>query len=260
MKKYTAKSVAEYVALIEDLYKGHIIWFRGVADTKFKPVPGVIWQNAFNVEGALEHDFLVSYKSYVAQHELNSWEIYALMQHHGLPTRLLDWSESALVALYFALTSNPDSTEIRGVWALRPAELNKLSTGKREIYCPAAIKAAEFEVNEGIMINFNKYLPPNLTPNDDDLYYPELPLAIYASKHIKRIASQKGCFTVHGADNRSIDQFLDNEYCQLIEIEIASNEERLKMISTLDSLGIDEEFIYQDLDSLCDRLKRRWLK
>ncbi|WP_139070512.1 FRG domain-containing protein, partial [Aliivibrio fischeri] len=211
------------------------------------------------IESAMEHDFLIGYKSYVEGLNLNSWEVYALMQHHGLPTRLLDWSESALVALYFALTSEPEADGNRGVWYLEPGELNKLTTDRKEVYCPAGIIANKFEVSGGKILNFDKYLPPNLTPLDEDLDYPDFPLAIYASRNIKRIANQTGCFTVHGADPSSINDLLESNYCDLIELRIDSPEERLKMVKTLDSLGINEEFIYQDLDSLCARIKQRWM-
>lgn len=259
MNSRSVTSVSEYIALIEKLEKNKVHWFRGVADVKYKPLPGLIWKNALRREGAMEHDFLVAYKSYVANQHLNSWEIYAMMQHHGLPTRLIDWSESALVALYFSLTSEPNKEGSRGVWILKPSELNRLSTGADILYCPAVIQATTFAISEKKTINFDKYLPPNLTISDD-LEYPELPLAIYASKHIKRIASQKGCFTVHGSDKRSIDEFLTGENCYLVEICLSSEQDRKKMISTLDSLGIDEEFIYQDLDSLCNRITRQWIR
>ena len=52
-----------------------------------------------------------------------SW--LTLMQHYGLPTRLLDWSESPLVALYFALSSDEDAKADAAVWVLNPMKLNK---------------------------------------------------------------------------------------------------------------------------------------
>ncbi|HDY7622086.1 TPA: FRG domain-containing protein [Vibrio vulnificus] len=260
MSKYSVSSVAQFIELIEEINVKQILWFRGIPDVSYKPVPGIIWKKLLKHESAMEHDFLIAYKSYVERPDLNSWDIYSMMQHHGLPTRLLDWSESPLVALYFALTSEPTKEGSRGVWVLNPSSLNTLSTTRGELYCPAAIVAKKFTVGDGNTVSFDAYLPPNLTPSDDDLTYPTYPLAIYASKQAKRIANQRGCFTVHGSDKRSINEFLDEESCYLVEIKLPSETDRLRMISTLDSMGVDEEFIYQDLDSLCERIQRRWKK
>lgn len=60
------------------------------------------------------------------------------MQHHGTPTRLLDWTENVLIALYFAVK---DSPEVDGeIWTLYPLRLNSkygfwgMPTSKNDIF------------------------------------------------------------------------------------------------------------------------------
>lgn len=256
MNKITVSSVSEYVSFIEELDSLSDYWFRGVSNEQHRPQPGLVWRGCRDLESTLEHRFLVSYKSYMTERTNEPWELFALMQHHGLPTRLLDWSESALVALFFALSADIDSPESGMVWVMHPYEFNKNVHGLDKVFCPSEMNNLNVLSGEEL-INLNSYLPPNLLPESIENKLPDYPLAINASQYMKRISSQKGCFTVHGKFDDGIDTYMANSpYFHQIKIETKTKEERLNMLKKLAKLGIDEEFIYQDLDSLCRRINR----
>lgn len=256
MKITPIETVSDFVRFVEDLPNANNLWFRGVARTSYTPVPGLVWRNISAAEGTLEHSFLISYKSYIEDSNISPWELMALMQHHGLPTRLLDWSESALVALYFALTSEPKHDGERVVWILDPFALNKQTIGAAYLYCPAVIANKEFTIGD-VKLNIDSYLGPNLKPKNIERILPEKPIAINATQHLKRISAQKGCFTVHGYSLKGIETYLSNpDDFQMIKISIKSKSHRVSMITALAVLGVDEEFIFKDLDSLCEKIKR----
>ena len=54
----------------------------------------------------------------------DEWEWYFLMQHYGVPTRLLDWTENPLIAIYFAVEGHKADRDA-AVWALDPTWLNR---------------------------------------------------------------------------------------------------------------------------------------
>lgn len=93
--------------------------FRGQANGRWSVIPKA-GRPPYSERDDL--DYLESWKrkasEYIKVHPATDWEWMAIAQHHGLPTRLLDWSYNPLVAAFFACLSEP--TEDAIIYCLLP--------------------------------------------------------------------------------------------------------------------------------------------
>lgn len=163
------------------------------------------------------------------------------MQHHGAPTRLLDWSKNALVALYFAAY---DHFEADGeLWAMHPDKLNK-HNGFFGIPIPQN-SILQFLAAEPSHNN-----PEKLAEEMGLQQVPQYPLAVDPPMNFARMVAQQSAFTIHPKPKQgtTIPELLSDPK-ELVRYIIPGSQKR-KILSDLADLGITRLTLFPDLDSL----------
>lgn len=162
-----------------------------------------------------------------------------LMQHYRLPTRLLDWTESPLAALYFALQekdSSVDEEEDGVLWALDPLQLNDSSLREFEILHPQADG-----VNEIVRGAFPDE-PPSMSDSVVALVTEEVDL---------RMLVQQSGFTVHGGKSPLEEREGAGDFLRKYTVSASSIGE---IQEHLRQLGVRELTLFPDLDHLANDL------
>ena len=183
------------------------------------------------------------------------WEWLFLMQHYGVPTRLLDWSESPLMALFFAVTSAHHSLNSGGrpvfkddasVWFLAPELWNK-----------RAIKLKSFE---GSVLTTDDTNAAAYKPTGDLSMMKDLPIAIYGAHNSQRIVAQRGVFVCFGKDTRPMEKMYEQEtFPSDCLIRVVLKKRHLpQMYEALKRHGLTDSVVFPDLDGLAREIKREY--
>jgi FRG domain-containing protein len=248
----TVSSLEGFLRQVKTLEKvwEESLWFRGQGDAEDGLVPGYYRHRALKgEEGELRYRFQQSGRQLTSREPKDKWEWYFLMQHHGAPTRLLDWSSGALLALHFALRSyrpkepNPDAA----VWALDPVwlhgRINRRAKLLPDPYDPENAAARRL---------LNRYLSQRLYA---PARWPSLPIPIWPPDISPRFSAQGSRFTLHGSDPHGFESVVRrsrNPHLAKIRLRRATLGE---ILEDLDRCGVRESVLFPDLDGLGRELK-----
>ncbi len=198
-----------------------------------------------DLEAHIFRNFVRYSRSLLPGPPTNDWELLVLAQHHGLPTRLLDWTYSPLVAAHFA-TLHPERDEDRAIWRLEWMPLH------RRFELPEL--ALSIEDVEALIGGDAPFTPWRLF-NQDALG--EFACMIEPPSLNGRIVAQSAVFTLTSDRTSSFDDFLEHNelsrWLTRIEIPAAAVPD---IRDQLDMVSIDERRLFPDLDGLAARLRR----
>jgi hypothetical protein len=286
-------SVSEYVERIVEKTIStteptdtEIFWFRGEGSTKFKtPLVPNIYRNIIESSGKAGNPNYTSNKIRTIERNISSefkrrsqrfislkgidntlWNRYFLMQHYGINTRLLDWTENALLALFFAIHDNSFEKDDSIVWILNPFKLNDYTIKeigntppiinnsykiipqgisndtKTELFSQVGLLRLKELTRRYLIMDFNEL---DQEENDKDCYYP---LAINPTFLDERMTSQKTCFTIFGNQLNGL-KLIENKK-EILDSIIINKTKKKRILKELKILGIDHESIYPDLDGI----------
>ena len=219
--------------------------FRGHADKDWDLFPTLFVmkdklslkdKDVLHKEHNIYFDFITNAGNLIKSN-LTDWEILFLMRHHGIPTRLLDWTENFGTALYFALNSDGKTPTI---WMFNPHSLNELSYVNSEI--PNPINDLKFNYTEA-------YIDKTVNPFVN-------PICIIPARNNDRIFAQKGLFTLHGSNSKPLNKITEiSSIFKKFEIPLDCIDEAKKFLILA---GVNHYSIFPDLDGLCTHLTRQY--
>lgn len=172
-----------------------------------------------------------------------------LMQHHGTPTRLLDWSDNILVALYFAVRDDHD--EDGELWCLNPYAINERYNFEG---LPTPVNPILKYLSKEPSLNIKK---EQYVSSLNLKEIPAFPLAFSPTMNFPRIYAQISRFTIHPIPQEgfTLTDLLYDE--KEIFRYIIRKENKENILRDLDSIGINECVLFQDLDGLSKSIELR---
>lgn len=210
-------------------------------------------------------DFISEARAYernVFDNDIQTW--LEIAQHYKVPTRLLDFTENPLVALYFACRSK--SNETASVWII-----NEDAYEKRFLYISYIKLASDSQTIVSNIIEREILLLGKQERNN----FPDYPYPwIYKPKYRdERMKLQSSMFMIWGSRECALTEMISEpNYMNMDDNEVITSdspaflyaleinpERKSEILKQLDMLGINEKFIYPGLEGIGKTIAKKYL-
>jgi hypothetical protein len=254
----------------------HSWWFRGVSSDIYdlnsglfrRPVDKARYPTNTSDYAALDrksqHEYFFMTRRRL--HEIGGtvWDRVFEMQHHGMPTRLLDWTFNLLTAVFFAVHSRRESVRINAhkisgypvVWMLNPRLLSAAVVGE------TALNDLTYLELHGSKEELDSWQPkpPEMPFGTPNWLYKwlgglEAHFPIVANSTNQRVVAQSGCFTLQGGSKNfsSLNKFAIEKTKEsglarfLLKFRIGP-ESCDDIARELQLIGLDIRFLFPEID------------
>jgi hypothetical protein len=251
MKEIRIETMKELISLLNN-YPTHFI-FRGHTNSRWylESTLERLLRNKWSNEAAKKaeqfslDEFKSKFHLYDSSNKTPSTKLewLSLMQHYGVPTRLLDFTESPYIALYFAIESfDPKSNNDLSIYAIDYRSLIKASLefiknkDSQFSYDYNEVLRKQDEVFESVLDRFSYDILWVTSPTEVNL----------------RLDRQAGCFLISGNIGKRIEEIMSDETYQNVEIEkiIIPREFYTNIFTLLKKTNITGKALYGDLSGL----------
>ena len=268
-------SLQKYIDLLQKQLRSEDekLFYRGQSDCSYRLVPSLFRKDEWKENECRMYQELISRCPSDILYSNSYIERLAIMQHYGLPTRLLDVTQNPLIALYFACESNPNRRGEVITFNINKNEIEYSYSEKAELLSTLPLLSYDMQKelynivkNEKFLsntyenfINLNKNIKEVSSESNDIL---DKTVLYIPAKNNKRIENQDGAFFILGlvSEHYDIEEKRLNVLDKYIwkhngkkHVYIINNKRNI--LSMLSVIGINKAKVYPEIDDVADYIK-----